>query len=65
MPEQQKIDETIESTKSTNKKKLSKIEQSATSLENGQDAAAATETGLGDDDDTVSVLETQDDEVKE
>ncbi|HYF98496.1 MAG TPA: hypothetical protein VD815_00235 [Candidatus Saccharimonadales bacterium] len=64
MPEQQKIDETIESIKSTNKKKLSKIEQSATSLENGQDAAAATETGLGDDD-TVSVLETQDDEVKE
>lgn len=64
MPEQQKIDETIESIKSTNKKKLSRIEQSATSLENGQDAAAATETGL-DDDDTVSVLETQDDEVKE
>jgi hypothetical protein len=63
MPEQQKIDETIESIKSANRKKLSKIEQSATSLETEQDTAA-TETGSDDNDNVMSVLETQDDEVK-
>ena len=36
MPEQQKIDETIETAKDLNKKKLSKIEQSSTSLDNQQ-----------------------------
>ena len=61
MPEQQKIDETIESTKSLNKKKLSKIEQSSTSLENQQNPVAET----GSDDDTKGILETQDDESKE
>ncbi|WP_458745813.1 hypothetical protein [Candidatus Nitrosocosmicus sp. T] len=61
MPEQQKIDETIESTKRLNKKKLSKIEQSSTSLENQQDPVVET----GSDDDTKSILETQDDELKE
>ena len=61
MPEQQKIDETIESTKKLNKKKLSKIEQSSTSLENQQKPAIET----GSDDDTNSILETQDDELKE
>lgn len=61
MPEQQKIDETIESTKRLNKKKLSKIEQSSTSLENQQKPAIET----GSDDDTNSILETQDDELKE
>ena len=61
MPEQQKIDETIESTKSLNKKKLSKIEQSSTSLENQQNPVVET----GSDDDTKSILETQDDELKE
>lgn len=64
MPEQQKIDETIESTKKLNKKKLSRIEQSATSLENKQNDETTTETGL-EDDDTINILETQDDEVKE
>ena len=61
MPEQQKIDETIESTKRLNKKKLSKIEQSSTSLENQQNPVVET----GSDDDTKSILETQDDELKE
>ena len=61
MPEQQKIDKTIESTKKLNKKKLSKIEQSSTSLENQQKPAIET----GSDDDTNSILETQDDELKE
>lgn len=61
MPEQQKIDETIESTKRLNKKKLSKIEQSSTSLENQQNPVIET----GSDDDTKSILETQDDELKE
>jgi hypothetical protein len=61
MPEQQKIDETIESTKRLNRKKLSKIEQSSTSLENQQNPVVET----GSDDDTKSILETQDDELKE
>ena len=61
MPEQQKIDETIETTKSLNKKKFSKIEQSSTSLENQQ--SSASEVG-SEDDDTNSILETQDDELK-
>jgi len=59
MPEQQKIDETIESTKRLNTKKLSKIEQSSTSLENQQNPVV--ETG-SDDDIKSSILETQDDE---
>ena len=62
MPEQQKIDETIESTKKLNTKKLSKIEQSSTSLENQQNPVV--ETG-SDDDIKSSILETQDDESKE
>jgi hypothetical protein len=62
MPEQQKVDETIESTKRLNKKKLSKIEQSATSLENEHDDVT-TQAGL--DNDNVSILETQDEDVKE
>ena len=61
MPEQQKIDETIESTKRLNKKKLSKIEQSSTSLENQQNPVVETDS----DDDTKSISETQDDELKE
>ena len=61
MPEQQKIDETIETAKSLNKKKLSKIEQSSTSLENQQNSAS--EVGSEDNEDT-SILETQDDELK-
>ena len=62
MPEQQKIDETIETSKTLNKKKFSKIEQSSTSLENQQ--GSASEVGLEEDVDTNSILETQDDEVK-
>lgn len=62
MPEQQKVDETIESTKRLNKKKLSNIEQSATSLESEQDDLA-TQGGL--EDDNASVLETQDEDVNE
>lgn len=61
MPEQQKIDETIESTKRFNTKKLSKIEQSSTSLENQQDPVVE----MGSDDDAKSILETQDDELNE
>ena len=62
MPEQQKIDETIETAKSLNKKKFSKIEQSSTSLEN--QLGSASEVGSEEDNDTNSILETQDDEVK-
>ena len=63
MPEQQKIDETIETAKSLNKKKFSKIEQSSTSLENQQGSVPEV-VGSEEDDDTNSLLETQDDEVK-
>ena len=58
MPEQQKIDETIETAKSLNKKKFSKIEQSSTSLEN--QLSSASEAGSEEDNDTNSILETQD-----
>ncbi len=61
MPEQQKIDETIETARSLNKKKLSKIEQSSTSLDNQQDSAS--EVG-SEEEDAPSILETQDDELK-
>ena len=61
MPEQQKIDETIETAKSLNKKKLSKIEQSSTSLENQQNSASEVDS---EDNDATSILETQDDELK-
>ena len=61
MPEQQKIDETIETAKSLNKKKLSKIEQSSTSLDNQQNFAS--EVG-SEEEDAPSILETQDDELK-
>jgi hypothetical protein len=60
MPEQQKIDETIETARSL-KKKSSKIEQSSTSLENQQNSASE----VGSEDDANSILETQDDELKD
>lgn len=63
MPEQQKIDETIETARSLNKKKLSKIEQSSTSLENRQNSASEVELE-DNDNDANSILETQDDELK-
>ncbi len=62
MPEQQKIDETIETAKSLNKKKLSNIDQSSTSLENQQNSAS--EVGSEEEEDAASILETQDDELK-
>ena len=57
MPEQQKIDETIETGKNLSKKKLSKIEQSSTSLENQHDAVS----GRNSEDDPTDILETQGD----
>ena len=60
MPEQQRIDETIETTKRLSKKKLSNFEQSSTSLENQQNSASE----VGSEDDANSILETQDDELK-
>ena len=60
MPEQQKIDETIESTKRLNKKKLANIEQSSTSLESQE---SVTERNSMDED-PATLLETQDDETK-
>lgn len=60
MPEQQKIDETIETARSLKKKSL-KIEQSSTSLENQQNSASE----VVSEDDANSILETQDDELKD
>jgi hypothetical protein len=60
MPEQQKIDETIETARSLKKKSL-KIEQSSTSLENQQNSASE----VGSEDDANSILETQDNELKD
>jgi len=60
MPEQQKIDETIESTKRLNKKKLANIEQSSTSLEFQESALERSSI----DEDPATILETQDDEIK-
>ena len=61
MPEQQKIDETIETAKSLNKKKLSKMKRSSTSLENQQNSASEVSS---EDNDPANILETQDDELK-
>ncbi|HKO64148.1 MAG TPA: hypothetical protein VJU13_03020 [Candidatus Nitrosocosmicus sp.] len=61
MPEQQKIDETIETSKRLDKKKLSKIEQSATSLEIDQNQAASE---IGAEDEKISILEEQDKDEK-
>ena len=60
MPEQQKIDETIEATRSSNKKKLSKIEQSSTSLENQQ---TSTSEEVVSENNIDTILETQDEEL--
>ena len=54
MPEQQKIDETIETSKRLDKKKLLKIEQSATSLEIDQNQAASE---IGAEDEKTCILE--------
>ena len=60
MPEQQKIDETIEAARSPNKKKLSKIEQSSTSLENQQ---TSTSEEVASENNIDTILETQDEEL--
>lgn len=60
MPEQQKIDETIEASRSSNKKKLSKIEQSSTSLENQRTFDS---DEVGSENITDSSLESQDEEL--
>ena len=60
MPEQQRIDEKIETAKRSSKKKLSKVEQSSTSLENQQNSASE----VGSEEDANTILETQDDELK-
>jgi hypothetical protein len=60
MPEQQKIDETIETLKKLDKKKLRKIEQSATSLEIDQNIDAS---HIGVDEEITSILESTDEDV--
>ena len=48
MPEQQKIDETIESITNKDKKKITKIAQSSTSLEKEQNFVAEKEIDVQD-----------------
>ena len=60
MPEQQKVDETIESTSVLKKKKPTKVEQSSTALE--KDLNDATETEV---DDQGNATETEVDYLKE
>jgi len=62
MPEQQKVDETIESTnKTTDKKMTKKIEQSSTSLEKDENYTIASETENDED----SLLESDAEDLKE
>lgn len=65
MPEQQKVDETIESISSITDKKLpKKIENSSTALENeiGEEENSTVETEL---DNSNSILESDTEDVKE
>ena len=62
MPEQQKVDETIESTsKTTDKKMPKKIEQSSTSLEKDENYTIDSET----ENDEGSLLESDTEDLKE
>lgn len=63
MPEQQKVDETIESTsRKDNKKSIKAVEQSSTALE--KDINNATETDDDDDDEQDDTAETDNDDLK-
>ncbi len=65
MPEQQKVDDTIESTSLTTNKKLpKKLENSSTALENevGEDENSAVETEL---DNSNIILESDAEDIKE
>jgi hypothetical protein len=62
MPEQQKVDETIESTsKTTDKKMPKKIEQSSTSLEKDENYAIDSESENNED----GLLESDAEDLKE
>lgn len=62
MPEQQKVDETIESTsKTTDKKMPKKIEQSSTSLEKDENYTMDSESENNDD----GLLESDAEDLKE
>jgi len=62
MPEQQKVDETIESTsKTTDKKMPKKIEQSSTSLEKDESYTIDSESENNED----SILESDAEDLKE
>jgi len=61
MPEQQKVDETVESTSLTdNKKSIKAVEQSSTALEEEVNNAAETDNDDGQDD----AAETDNDDLK-
>jgi hypothetical protein len=60
MPEQQKVDDVIESS-IIDKKNLKKVEKSSTALENGQDQENDTGAIEAEDDDT-GAIEAEDDD---
>ena len=55
MPEQQKVDDVVESTSIIDKKKITKLEKSSTALEKDQDDDAASMDVDDQDDDAASM----------
>jgi len=62
MPEQQRVDDVVESTSIMDKKKITKLEKSSTALEKDQDDDAAS-MDVDDQDDDAAGMEV--DELKE
>ena len=64
MPEQQKVDDVVESTSIIDKKKITKLEKSSTALEKDQDDDAASMDVDDQDDDAASMdVDDQDDDA--
>ncbi len=64
MPEQQRVDDVVESTSIMDKKKITKLEKSSTALEKGQDDdAAGMEVDDQDDDAAGMEVDDQDDDA--
>ncbi len=60
MPEQQKVDDVVESTSITDRKKITKLEKSSTALEKDQDNDAASMDVDVDDQDNAAGVEVDD-----
>jgi hypothetical protein len=61
MPEQQRVDDVVESTSITGKKRITKLEKSSTALEKDQDNDAAEAIEVEDqDNDAAEAIEVED-----